>query len=76
MAGESSTVYTKSARLVLLCQPLFALALKVFLPYQFVEDLGNIVFYKNAFGLAATKAIHVDRDSNISDSGIELEKSD
>ena len=73
MAGGSCIVYTRNARFVLVC--LFVNISSKF-ALQFVEDVGNIVFYKNAFGLAATKAIHPERDSSISDSGIELEKSE
>ena len=39
---------------------------------KFVEDEGNIVFYKNANGLAASRPI-IPGDT-ASDSGIELEK--
>ncbi len=39
---------------------------------KFVEDEGNIVFYKNAMGLAASRPI-IPGDA-ASDSGIEVEK--
>lgn len=39
---------------------------------KFVEDEGNIVFYKNAMGLAASRPL-IAADT-ASDSGIELEK--
>ena len=45
---------------------------RVFRSCKFVEDDGNIVFYKNANGLAATRPI-IPGDV-ASDSGIELEK--
>jgi omega-6 fatty acid desaturase / acyl-lipid omega-6 desaturase (Delta-12 desaturase) len=44
----------------------------VFRSCKFVEDEGNIVFYKDAYGLAASRAV-VPADA-ASDSGIELEK--
>jgi hypothetical protein len=37
---------------------------------QFVEDEGSVVFFKNAYGLAATRPFFTDS----SDSGIEVEK--
>jgi len=45
---------------------------RIFRECKFVEDEGNIVFYKNAYGLAASRPI-VPGDA-ASDSGIELEK--
>ena len=39
---------------------------------KFVEDEGNIVFYKNAYGLAASRPLIT--GDTASDSGIELEK--
>jgi len=45
---------------------------RVFRNCKFVEDEGNIVFYKNANGLAASRPI-IPGDA-ASDSGIELEK--
>lgn len=45
---------------------------RVFRECKFVEDEGNIVFYKNASGLAASRPI-IPGDP-ASDSGIELEK--
>jgi omega-6 fatty acid desaturase (delta-12 desaturase) len=45
---------------------------RVFRACKFVEDEGNIVFYKNANGLAASRPI-IPGDV-ASDSGIELEK--
>ena len=39
---------------------------------QFVEDEGNIVFYKNALGLAATRAKIT--DDTASDSGVEVDE--
>lgn len=41
-------------------------------PSQFVEDEGNIIFYKNASGLAATRPKFT--DGNASDSGVEVDK--
>ena len=38
---------------------------------QFVEDEGNIVFYKNALGLAAAKPKITDDTAN--DSGVEVD---
>ena len=45
---------------------------RVFRECKFVEDEGNIVFYKNAQGLAASRPL-ISGDI-ASDSGIELEK--
>ncbi len=45
---------------------------RVFRECKFVEDEGNILFYKNAKGLAASRPI-IPGDV-ASDSGIELEK--
>jgi omega-6 fatty acid desaturase / acyl-lipid omega-6 desaturase (Delta-12 desaturase) len=45
---------------------------RVFRSCKFVEDEGNIVFYKDANGLAASRPI-ISGDT-ASDSGIELEK--
>jgi len=45
---------------------------RVFRECKFVEDEGNIVFYKNAMGLAASRPI-IPGDA-ASDSGIEVEK--
>jgi omega-6 fatty acid desaturase (delta-12 desaturase) len=45
---------------------------RVFRECKFVEDEGNIVFYKNAMGLAASRPL-ISADT-ASDSGIELEK--
>jgi len=45
---------------------------RVFRECKFVEDEGNIVFYKNAMGLASSRPI-IPGDA-ASDSGIELEK--
>lgn len=39
---------------------------------QFVEDEGNIIFYKNAHGLATTRPKFT--DGNASDSGVEIDK--
>lgn len=43
---------------------------RVFKACKFVEDEGDILFYKNAYGLAATKPAFV--DNTASDSGIEI----
>ncbi|KAI0631956.1 delta12-fatty acid desaturase [Trametes polyzona] len=43
---------------------------RVFKECKFVEDEGDIVFYKNAYGLAATKPAFA--DNTASDSGIEI----
>ncbi|KAG1795576.1 hypothetical protein EV424DRAFT_1648824 [Suillus variegatus] len=45
---------------------------RVFKEYKFVEDEGNILFYKNASGLAATRPAFT--DDSASDSGIEIGK--
>jgi omega-6 fatty acid desaturase (delta-12 desaturase) len=45
---------------------------RVFRECKFVEDEGSVVFYKNAYGLAATRPIFP--DSSASDSGIEVDK--
>lgn len=39
---------------------------------QFVEDDGDIVFYKNARGLAAARPLVT--DTNASDSGIDVQE--
>jgi omega-6 fatty acid desaturase (delta-12 desaturase) len=39
---------------------------------QFVEDTGDVVFYKNARGVAAARGIF--SDGSVSDSGVELNK--
>ena len=39
---------------------------------QFVEDEGNIVFYKNALGLAASRPKIT--DDTASDSGVEVDR--
>lgn len=41
--------------------------------YQFVEDEGSVVFYKNAYGVAAARPVFPDTE-NDSDSGVELNK--
>ncbi|KAF8558310.1 hypothetical protein OG21DRAFT_1595455 [Imleria badia] len=45
---------------------------RVFKECKFVEDEGNIVFYKNALGLAATRPKIT--DDTASDSGVEVDK--
>jgi omega-6 fatty acid desaturase (delta-12 desaturase) len=45
---------------------------RVFRECKFVEDEGNILFYKNAYGLAATRPVFSDRSPN--DSGVEVEQ--
>ncbi|KAG2153024.1 fatty acid desaturase-domain-containing protein [Suillus bovinus] len=45
---------------------------RVFKECKFVEDEGNILFYKNASGLAATRPAFT--DGSASDSGIEIDK--
>jgi len=42
------------------------------LPNQFVEDEGDIVFYKNAQGLAAARPLVI--DTNASDSGVDVQE--
>jgi hypothetical protein len=39
--------------------------------YQFVEDDGDIVFYKDAYGQAAARSVFSDADAD--DSGIEVD---
>lgn len=46
---------------------------RVFRECKFVEDEGDILFYKNAYGLAATRPVHNDSGASASDSGIELD---
>ena len=41
---------------------------------QFVEDEGDIVFYKNAHGLAAARPLVI--DANASDSGVDVQEKD
>jgi len=45
---------------------------RVFKECKFVEDEGSVVFYKNAYGLAAVRPVFP--DNNASDSGIEVDK--
>ncbi|KAF8526151.1 fatty acid desaturase-domain-containing protein [Gautieria morchelliformis] len=45
---------------------------RVFRECKFVEDTGDVVFYKNARGLAAARGIFT--DGSVSDSGVELSK--
>ncbi|KAG2358321.1 fatty acid desaturase-domain-containing protein [Suillus spraguei] len=45
---------------------------RVFKECKFVEDEGNILFYKNSSGLAATRPAST--DGSASDSGVELDK--
>ncbi|KAL4080868.1 fatty acid desaturase-domain-containing protein [Scleroderma citrinum] len=45
---------------------------RVFKECKFVEDEGNVIFYKNAHGLAATRAKF--NDGNASDSGVEVDR--
>jgi len=45
---------------------------RVYKECKFVEDEGNILFYKNAHGLAATRPAFA--DDSASDSGIEVDK--
>ena len=44
---------------------------RVFRECRFVEDEGDILFYKNAKGLAAARPVQ--KDASASDSGIELD---
>ena len=44
---------------------------RVFRECKFVEDDGEILFYKNAKGLASTRPVFV--DNNASDSGVEVD---
>lgn len=50
----------------------WAEVVRVFKECKFVEDEGDVIFFKNAFGLAKLRPIFV--DNTTSDSGIELEK--
>jgi len=45
---------------------------RVFRACKFVEDEGDVVFYKNAHGLATTRPAFA--DNTASDSGVELDK--
>ncbi|KAI5988995.1 fatty acid desaturase-domain-containing protein [Pisolithus albus] len=45
---------------------------RVFKECKFVEDDGNVIFYKNAYGLAASRPKF--NDGNASDSGVEIDK--
>jgi len=47
---------------------------RVFKACRFVEDEGDVVFYKNSYGVAAVRPVF--RDSSASDSGIELVEKD
>lgn len=48
--------------------------LACFCYYQFVEDEGDVVFYKNAKGKAARRYVPKDNgSSSVSDSGVEVE---
>ena len=44
---------------------------RVFKECKFVEDEGDILFYKNAYGLATTRPIFPDHSA--SDSGVEVD---
>ena len=44
---------------------------RVFKECKFVEDEGHILFYKNAYGLAAARPIFA--ENNASDSGVEVD---
>ena len=44
---------------------------RTFTQCKFVEDEGDIVFFKNAHGLATTKGV-MGSDGDASDSGIEI----
>jgi len=46
--------------------------IKVFRECKFVEDTGDVVFYKNSRGLAAARGVF--SDGSVSDSGVELSK--
>ncbi|KAI5120757.1 hypothetical protein M0805_004721 [Coniferiporia weirii] len=46
---------------------------RVYRQCKFVEDEGNIIFYKNAYGLAASRPASI--DSAVSDSGVEVDSS-
>lgn len=50
----------------------WAEVVRVFKECKFVEDDGDVVFFKNAHGLAQVKPVFA--DSTASDSGVELEK--
>ncbi|KAH7884987.1 fatty acid desaturase-domain-containing protein [Phlebopus sp. FC_14] len=47
---------------------------RVFQQCKFVEDEGNVIFYKNAQGLAASRPKFNDSNENASDSGVEIDK--
>ena len=44
---------------------------RVFKECKFVEDEGDIIFYKNSYGLAATRPVFTDHGA--SDSGVEVD---
>lgn len=50
----------------------WAEVIRVFKECKFVEDDGDVVFFKNAYGLAQMKPVFADIAA--SDSGVELEK--
>ncbi len=47
---------------------------RVFTECKFVEDEGDVVFYKNAYGQAAARPVYPERGASASDSGVELDK--
>jgi hypothetical protein len=72
VGGQSSIEFTGSARYA---SSRFVRTWGISYSYpailQFVEDEGSVVFYKNAYGLAA--ASHVMSDGATNDSGIEID---
>ena len=72
VVGQRFTVYSGSARLVSLFHIGYCGKRANCNPTQFVEDEGDIVFYKNAHGLAATRPVFTDKSPN--DSGVEVDK--
>jgi len=69
--GEVYRVYKQCKVFLFLARPTAPLLTP---PKQFVEDEGDIVFYKNAHGLAAARPLV--SDTNASDSGIDVQEKD
>lgn len=64
--GPKSIVFTGSARYVL---SLYFSDMNE-LVLQFVEDEGDVVFFKNAYGVAKARGVFT--DNTASDSGVEM----
>jgi hypothetical protein len=68
--GLRSIGYTRSARLHSLVSSLSHVVFSLH-TLQFVEDEGSVVFYKNAYGLAAARPVLSVNAAN--DSGVEVD---